>query len=158
MNKISKIVIGFVTLAFANTAFANSSQVSIVDIQDIYNNRTVISENPVQSCKDVDVPIYQQNQGQGSLGDFLAGAIIGGAIGNQVGDSKGNGAIGAIIGGAIANENAKKKNSSATIVGYKRERICNTTVTQERKIVREYVKTRLTFNYQGKIYTVDFVK
>lgn len=158
MNKISKIVIGFITLAFANTAFANSSQVSIVDIQDIYNNRTVISENPVQSCKDVDVPIYQQNQGQGSLGDFLAGAIIGGAIGNQVGDSKGNGAIGAIIGGAIANENAKKKNSSATIVGYKRERICNTTVTQERKIVREYVKTRLTFNYQGKIYTVDFVK
>ena len=158
MNKISKIVIGFVTLAFANTAFANSSQVSIVDIQDIYNNRTVYSENPVQSCKDVDVPIYQQNQGQGSLGDFLTGAIIGGAIGNQVGDSKGNGAIGAIIGGAIANENAKKKNSTATIIGYKRERICETTVTQERRIVREYTKTRLTFNYQGKMYTVDFVK
>ena len=158
MNKISKIVIGFVALVFANTAFADSSQVRIVDIQDEYNNVTVYNDNPVTSCKEVDVPIYQQNKGQGSLGDFLAGAIIGGAIGNQVGDSKGNGAIGAIIGGAIANENAKNKNSSATIVGYKRERVCETTVKRERSIVSEYMRTRLTFVYQGKTYTVRFQK
>ena len=158
MNKISKIVIGFVALVFANTAFADSSQVKIIDITDEYNNKTVYKENPVTSCKEVDVPIYKQNEGQGSLGDFLAGAIIGGAIGNQVGDSKGNGAIGAIIGGAIANESAKKKNGSATIVGYKRERVCETTVTRERAIVSEYMRTRLTFVYQGKTYTVSFQK
>jgi len=151
-------IVGFLAVSFASTAFADHDNVRVISVKDEYNNKTVYTENPVTQCKEVDVPIYQQKEGEGSLGDFLAGAIIGGAIGNNVSNDKGAGAIGAIIGGAIANENAKKKNSSATIVGYKRERVCETTVTEQRQIVREYMYTTMKFEYNGNIYTVRFTK
>lgn len=151
-------IVGFLAVSFASTAYADHDKIRVISVKDEYNNKTVYIENPVTNCKDVDVPIYQQNKGEGNLGDFLAGAIIGGAIGNNVSNDKGAGAIGAIIGGAIANENAKKKNSSATIVGYKRERICETTVTKQSEIIREYMYTTIKFEYNGQVYKVRFTK
>ena len=162
MKKISMIVlafiVGFLAVSFASTAYADHDKVRVISVKDEFNNRTVYTENPVTQCKEVDVPIYQQKQGQGNLGDFLAGAIIGGAIGNNVSNDKGAGAIGAIIGGAIANENAKKKNSTSNVVGYKRENICETTVTKQRQIIREYMYTTIQFEYNGNIYSVRFTK
>ena len=149
-------IVGFFAVSFVSTAFADGQ--GSYYVQDIYDTKTITKKIPVNECKDVDVPIYKQNNGEGSLGDFLAGAIIGGAIGNQVGDSKGNGAIGAIIGGAIANENAKKKNSTATIVGYKRERVCQTTYMTETENVNAYRKSIIIFNYEGKTYRLEFTK
>ena len=160
MNRISKFIIafivGFVVVGAASSAFA--SEVTIISIKDKYYTKENYVDTPQTSCNEVDVPIYQQNKSDGNLGDFLAGAIIGGAIGNQIGDSKGNGALGAIIGGAIANESAKKKNSTSTIIGYKRENVCTTTTVRTKNIQRVYNGTVMSFVYQDKQYTVRFNK
>ena len=151
------LCLGIIAIVFASSAFADHDKVRVISLKDEYNNRTVYIENPVQSCKDVDVPIYQQSKGGDDLGAFLGGAIIGGVIGNQIGDSKGNGALGALIGGAIANEKQKKKGTS-NIVGYKRERICETTVTKEKQIIREYMYSTIKFEYEGRVYSVRFTR
>ena len=65
----------------------------------------------------------------------------------QIGDSKGNGALGAIIGGAIANEKQKKQGTT-TIVGYKRERVCETTYPQETQQV-PHTNIHIEFMYKG---------
>ena len=160
MNKIIKIVAafiaGFIAVSLASTAYADINTNAVV--KDYYNGKTITSKKPVKTCNEVDIPIYQQQQGQGSLGDFLAGAIIGGAIGNNVSNDKGAGAVGAIIGGAIANENAKKKNTTANIVGYKRETVCETTMVEERQQLTEYSYSIITFEYEGDIYRVKFIK
>ena len=149
-------IVGFFAVSFASTAFADGQ--GSYYVQDIYDTKTYTKQVPVNECRDVDVPIYKQNNGQGNLGDFLAGAIIGGAIGNNVSNDKGAGAIGAIIGGAIANENAKKKSSTSTIVGYKRERICETTYMTETENVNAYRKSIIIFEYEGKTYRLEFTK
>ena len=163
MKQLTMIVLAFImgfviVTLLASTAHADTNKVQILKVKDIYNNVHMYIDKPVKSCKQVDVPIYQQQQGQGSLGDFLAGAIIGGAIGNNVSNADGAGAVGAIIGGAIANENAKKKNTTANIVGYNRETICETTVTKEKHIKREYMHTLIEFVYEGQEYRIEFVK
>ena len=151
-------IVGFFAVSFASTAFADTNKVQILKVKDIYNNIHMYVDKPVKTCKQVDVPIYEQTQGEGSLGDFLTGAIIGGAIGNNVSGADGAGAIGAIIGGAIANENAKKKNTTANVVGYKRETVCETTVTKEKHIKQEYMHTLIEFVYEGNVYRIEFKK
>jgi len=149
------LCVGIIAIVVASSAFADHDKVRVISMKDEYNNRTVYVDNPVRSCRDVDVPIYSQQKGGDDLGAFLGGAIIGGVIGNQIGDSKGNGALGALLGGAIANEKQKKKGSQ-TIIGYKREHICETTVTKERQIIREYMYSVIKFEYHGRVYSVRF--
>jgi uncharacterized protein YcfJ len=84
--------------------------------------------------------------------DILGGAIIGGIIGNQIGDSEGNGAVGAILGGLIgsqANPHYKSSHQRCTTeVRYK-------TVPGK---VKEYTHSSMTFNIDGKNYTLTFIK
>ena len=94
-------VIGLVigTSMITNGAIAHTSNVSI---QDHY--KTVIDRTPyeVEVCTSVET-----NKGPTIGGLDVQGAIIGGIIGNQIGDMKGNGAAGALIGGITR----RRKNS-----------------------------------------------
>ena len=161
MNKVIRFAVafvaGFVLVALASSAFASSDSVRVLKVKDVYKTQTIVNQKPVQTCRNVDVPIYKQTQGGDDLGAFLGGAIIGGVIGNQIGDSKGNGALGAIIGGAIANEKQKKQGTT-TIVGYKRERVCETTYQQETQQVRTYKHSYIEFMYKGDQYHLEFIK
>lgn len=145
MKKILFAVVASVAMAGAvgctKQASAESYAVSgvVTDVQPQYSN--VANRIPQQSCSIVDVPIYSNGNNNSSVfGLDLEGAIIGGVIGNNVGDIKNGGAAGAIIGGLIGSD--RKKNNS--IVGYRQEQRCNTTYT-----------TEYQQQYNGSIITVD---
>ena len=110
---------------------------------------------PQESCTIVDVPIY--GGGQATAGDAIAGALIGGILGNQVGGGKGKDAatiLGAILGADFAN----KKGGEKTIVGYKRTTVCedNPTFVTENRSVYEYSIVRVT-DANNNLYDVRFI-
>ena len=91
-----------------------------------------------------DVPIYGANQA--STGDTVFGALIGGALGNQVGGGKGKDAmtvLGAIVGADIAN----KKAGQQQIIGYRQEQSCNNITFYE---IQESLKNyTITYTWNG---------
>lgn len=128
------------------------------NVEDIYS--TVIESTPVtqQVCENVEVPIYGTVQGPASTGDTIAGALIGGAIGNQFGGGSGKDAatvLGAIIGADVANKQGRTRQ---VITGYRKERQCQnvTEYKDVRKKVYDY--SILTFKYNGQNYETTFMK
>lgn len=114
-------------LLFAcNNVYAQSTKVmgKVVSVENL--TRTVGVERPHTSCHVVDIPIYGPSNSRGaSTNDTIVGAIIGGALGNQVGGGSGRDAatvLGAIIGADVAN----KRNRGSVIVGYRQENRCIT--------------------------------
>ena len=106
---------------------------------------------PQESCTIVDVPIY--GGGQATAGDAIAGALIGGILGNQVGGGKGKDAatiFGAIIGAKAAEENAKKNGTQ--IVGYKQVQQCEVTYIRITESVVVGYETTVEL-YEGMIHT-----
>ena len=118
---------------FGSVAIADQRiQASVVSMQETYN--TVSKQVPVQSCNTVEVPIYETRRigGQASTGDTLAGALIGGVIGNQFGGGKGKDAatvLGAILGADVANKKGGRQET--VIVGYRQQQQCTTTYQQK---------------------------
>lgn len=133
------VTIAAVMSMFGSVAFAGTSQIqaTVVDMRETY--RDVVKQVPVQSCQTIDVPIYKEvvtGGGGASTGDVLAGAIIGGAIGNQFGNGKGKDAmtvLGAIVGADTVN---KKGQRETVIVGYKQQQQCSTVYEQKQVSVR----------------------
>lgn len=131
------VTIAAVLSMFGSAAFADQRiQGTVVDMQESY--RDVVKQVPVQSCQVVDVPIYKEvvTGGGASTGDVLAGAIIGGVIGNQFGNGKGKDAmtvLGAIVGADSVN---KKGQRETVIVGYKQQQQCSTVYEQQQVSVR----------------------
>ena len=82
--------------------------------------------------------------------DTLKGAILGGVIGNNVGDIKNGGALGAVIGGMIGHNNSKATGGTQTVCR------TETRYTEERKTV--YSHSTVTFMHNGRSYTVRFQK
>jgi len=116
---------------------------SDLTVKDHY--KTVIDRDPykVEVCYDVNIP------GDKS-GDMLKGAIIGGIIGNNVGDIKNGGALGAVIGGMFGH------NSSDATGGTKRQ--CRAE-TRYKETVREiYSHSIVMFWHNGKQHRARFNK
>ena len=107
--------------------------------------KTVINKTPHQ----VEVCYDQQVSGDKS-GDMLKGAIIGGIIGNNVGDIKNGGAIGAILGGIIGHNNS-------TATGGTRQ-VCRVETRYTETPMTVYSHSTVTFTHNGKTYTVRFQK
>ena len=126
----------FVILAsgvmFSSTALASGNPV-----RDHY--RSVIVKKPYS------VEVCTQGNGKTDLENFITGALIGGAIGNNIPGEKGGGAIGGILGGAL-NTEKNKGNQCVTETRYEEER------------VQVYSHTTVTFDYQGRQYTLNFKK
>lgn len=123
------------------TANANSVTATVTSVEPQY--RYVDISVPREVCQNIEVPIY--GQGPASTGDALAGAIIGGVIGNQFGQGSGKDAM--TILGAIAGADAANKNGSRQIVGYRTERQCSVSYVSERQ--REIRNYFITFDYNG---------
>ena len=124
----------------------NASEIlaTIVNIQpNYYWEKTNV---PVETCENVQVPIYGQVQGQGATGgDVLAGAIIGGILGKALtGDDKGAG-FGALVGAMGSAE--KKNQSSQKIVGYETRKQCG--VFYQEESIRKIKNYRVTYEWMG---------
>ena len=120
MNKFLVTVAVIGTMSFATSASAEE-YATITSVNPNYQNVSVPQHRT--DCKIVEVPIYG-GRSQASTGDTIVGAIIGGAIGNQVGGGSGKDAatvLGAIIGADVAN----KKGGQERIIGYRQEQVCN---------------------------------
>lgn len=117
--------------------------------------RTVTRNTPTTErvCETVQVPIY--GGAGGSTGNTIAGAIIGGAIGNQFGGGSGKDAmtvLGAIVGADVANRNAQGN----TIVGYRQEQQCNNVTTYTSTQEQVYSHSTITWREGGRNVTLDF--
>ena len=126
-----KYLVTVLTLALSLVA-TNVSAGTSVNIDGVVQSSTpitrdVLKEVPEKSCYISEVPVY--GNGKGTAADAIAGALIGGILGNQVGGGKGKDAatiFGAILGAKVGEENGVKK----TIIGYKQIEKCEITYTR----------------------------
>jgi uncharacterized protein YcfJ len=130
-------------VCFATSAYAQTEYATITKVQPNYQNVSVPQHRT--DCRIVEVPIYG-GRSQASTGDTIVGAIIGGAIGNQVGGGSGKDAatvLGAIIGADVAN----KKGGQERIIGYRQEQVCNNVTFYE---TQEQLKNyTITYEWNG---------
>ncbi len=152
MNRLLATVAVIGTMGFAASANAQE-YATITNVTPNY--QTISTPTTQQVCNVVEVPVYGRSGGQASTGDTLFGALIGGAIGNQVGGGKGKDAatvLGAIIGADVAN----KRSGSNQIIGYRQEQRCNNVTsysTQEQ--IKNYTIRYEWNGVQGRSYTFN---
>ena len=130
-------VIGF-GVGFSGTAHAHSKTA-----QDHYTS--VIQKEPyyVKVCEDVAVS-------GDKTGDTLKGAIIGGIIGNNVGDVKNGGALGAVLGGMIGHNNSNATGGT--------RRVCEVQTRYNEEVIEVYSHSIVSFYHNGKQYRLRFQK
>lgn len=109
-------------------------------------NKTVVNRIPYQ----VEV-CTNQTVGGDKTGDALKGAIIGGIIGNNVTKNVDNGgAVGALLGGILAHNNSKSTGGT--------QRVCEIQTRYNEEIVEVYSHSVVTFQHNGRQYSLRFQK
>lgn len=121
--------------AMVSITMAGIDYASAETTQDHY--KQVIVKKPYS------VEVCTEGNGSSNLENFITGAIVGGAIGNNIPDEKGGGALGAILGGALNTERNK---------GPK----CVTETRYEEEYQTIYSHSTVTFIHEGKQYTLRF--
>jgi len=108
-------------------------------------NKTVVNRVPynVEVCTN-------QTVGGDKTADTLKGAIIGGVIGNNVGDVDNGGAIGAIIGGMLGHNNSNATGGT--------RRVCEVQTRYNEEVIEVYSHSVVTFYHNGKKYQLRFQK
>ena len=140
-EKMKHLTLG--AIGFIAACFVVNSVKADTTVQD--HTKTVIKRTPfnVEVCSEVNVQ-------RDKTGDTLLGAIIGGAIGQNITKDLPDGATaGAIIGGILGNQNS-------TVGG--KEMRCRTTTRYKESMETIYSHSTITFNYEGRTYTVRFKK
>lgn len=117
-------------ILLSSTAMAETTQ-------DHYKNIIIKKPYTVEVCT--------QGNGKSDLDNFLTGAIVGGAIGNNIPGENNGGALGAILGGAI---NAERNKSPQ----------CKTETRYEEEQQTVYSHSTVTFMHEGRSYTLRFSK
>ena len=113
-----------------------------VQIED--HTKTVIKRTPynVEICSEVQ---------RDKTNDTILGAIIGGAIGQNITKDLPDGATaGAIIGGILGNQNSTASGGTKLV--------CNKMKRYTETMETIYSHSTITFEYEGKIYTLRFQK
>ena len=141
-------------ICFATSASADE-YATITAVKPNYQNVSVPRYRT--DCRVNQVPIYGNVQnGQSSTGDTIVGAIIGGAIGNQVGGGSGKDAatvLGAIIGADVAN---KRTTQQQQIIGYREEQTCNNvTYYETQEEIKNYTIRYEWRGIQGSTFTYN---
>ena len=140
-NKMKHLTLG--AIGFIAFCFVANSVKADTTIQD--HTKTIIKRTPfnVEVCSEVDV------QGD-KTEDTLLGAIIGGAIGQNITKDLPDGATaGAIIGGILGNQNS-------TIDG--KQMRCKSMTRYNESMQTIYSHSTITFVYEGKQYKLNFKK
>ena len=125
------------TSAIVSFTMAGSGLAQAQTVQDHYKNVIVQKPYTVQVCT--------QGNGKSDLSNLLEGAIIGGAIGNNIPGEDGGGAMGAIIGGLLNSENNKGQQ-------------CRTETRYDEEYQNVYSHSTVTFYHDGRQYTLRFNK
>ena len=131
----------YAMLGIAAVLMFASSQAVAETTQDHF--KQVVNKTPHQ----VEVCYDRQVSGDKS-GDMLKGAIIGGIIGNNVGDIKNGGAAGAIIGGILGHNNSHATGGT--------QRQCRVETRYTETPMTVYSHSTVTFTHNGRQYTVRF--
>ena len=95
---------------------------TVTSVEKVY--KQYMTEEPYQECY---IKETLQNQGDGSATNEIMGAILGGAIGNKLGDGDGKEVMtlaGIVLGASMAND-AEKANSTGKVVS---QEVCETKV------------------------------
>ena len=101
--------------------------------------KTVVVQNPYT------VEVCTNGNNKSEIQNFLEGAIVGGAIGNNIPGEKGGGALGAILGGAMNTESNKGPQ-------------CRRETRYDEEYQEVYSHSTVTFNHNGRQYTLRFQK
>lgn len=125
------------TSAIVSFTMAGNGLAQAQTVQDHYKNIIIKKPYSVQVCT--------QGNGKSDLTNLLEGAIIGGAIGNNIPGEDGGGAMGAIIGGLLNSENNKGQQ-------------CRTETRYDEEYQNVYSHSTVTFYYNGRQYTLRFNK
>jgi uncharacterized protein YcfJ len=127
--------------------------VRVMGVEPIYEN--ILVERPVSRCR-TDLVERRIVSGPSEAGQTLAGAIIGAAVGRQLGDGRGRNALtvlGAMAGSAVASERALRRQGEPTVTIVREPaRSCTTEYrrVRERHVTGYWVDYRL----RGRIYRV----
>ena len=135
MNKLINLPAIGLALCFGGEALATSPFAT--NVQDHYKQLIVNDPQTVEICS--------KGNGKSTLENFITGAIIGGAIGNNIPGEKGGGALGAILGGALNTERNKTPQ-------------CRTETRYNEEQQTVYSHSTVTFWSEGKKYTLRFEK
>ena len=127
---------GMAVLASCHPALAETTQ-------DHF--KTVINKTPYQ----VEVCTDRAVSGDRTA-DAVMGAIIGGALGNNIKGEENGGAIGAVIGGMLGHANSDASGGT--------KRVCNIETRYNEVEQTVYSHSTVTFMHDGKQYTVRFQK
>ena len=145
MGIIKKLAIAVSIVLIGSTAYADNSYVTtgkLVRIDPLYTN--VTSNQPYEHCGIKEVPVYGSTGGGNAGANALGGMIIGGIIGKALGGNDKGAAAGAILGGVIG---ADKSQGQQRIIGYERQRVCETRYrNSQTQVVNQY---RLIYNVNG---------
>jgi uncharacterized protein YcfJ len=138
-----KKTIGVAILStIALQAVALEEVVKVLGVTPIY--KEYVESVPYRSCETK--KFYRNSSYGGSKSDQLAGAIIGGAIGNQFGGGKGKDALtvfGALLGAEMAKEDGGRNQSHG---GYYYKDVCETKYRRDHQSVISYYKVKYEYN------------
>ena len=112
--------------------------------QDHYKQVIIKKPYTVEVCMDAG----GSNNGKSDITNFLEGAVIGGALGNNIKGEQGGGAIGAFLGGVLNTE--RNKGSAGPR--------CQTETRYEEERQTIYSHSTVTFVHEGKQHTLRFNK
>lgn len=146
-KSITVLVLGLV--AFAGTAMADNSfydKARVIKVKPIYEMVRV--NQPVEQCWNESVE-YPGHARRDSFTPTIAGAVVGGVVGNQFGKGRGKDAmtvVGALLGGSIGNDMGRRPHRSYVSTERRCELIDNYTEHEE------LVGYRVKYKYKGKIF------
>ena len=140
---MKKSIVSATALSFMLVVFNISPVFADTQVQDHYKNVIHKTPHSVEVC-------YDKSVSGDKTGDTLRGAILGGIIGNNVGDIDNGGAIGSVIGGMLGHSNSNATGGT--------KRVCQIETRYTEKSMRIYSHSKITFEYMGKTYTLQFQK
>jgi len=145
MNMIIKCLL--LTSLFLGTQLAMAGSftdyATVTSVEKVYKQYMV--EEPYQECY---IKETLQNQGDGSATNEIMGAILGGAIGNQMGKGEGKEVMtlaGIVLGASMAND-AEKANSTGQVVVS--QEVCETKV--KKSIEKRLSHYLVNIDYEGR--------